>query len=368
MRQASREGIELIKRFEGLELQAYQDVAGIWTIGYGHTGPEVGPGMRISEGDAERLLIDDLVRFEQGVSAAVRAVVTQSQFDALVSLSYNIGVAAFSRSTAVRRLNKGDYDGAAEAITWWNKATVNGRKVPIPGLTRRRAAEAALFLSDVDDALPGGATAGVRIEEGSPRRSNPLNSRTVGGATTAGAAGAAGVGSAVLRDRDEPGGPVVVAGDADAITGAPAPDAAPGEVADAGPPPASVTGRPVVPAEGCVDPVSGQYLRPGDKLPGDPAPDGPIDGDAAPGAIEAATCEEAVVAQGDEGEAENVLAQDRSLAEASTVATTEQPLPPPSQRKDDVADAVGIGAGALAVLSAIYVVAARVDDWLNFRR
>ena len=149
MRQVGDRGIALIKRFEGLRTQAYRDIAGVWTIGYGHTGPEVGPGMRLAKGQAEDLLRRDLARFADAVTDAVRVPVTQGQFDALVSLSYNIGVSAFRRSTALRRLNASDFAGAAEAMTWWNKATIDGRKQPVRGLTRRRAAEAAFFLQDV---------------------------------------------------------------------------------------------------------------------------------------------------------------------------------------------------------------------------
>ena len=355
MRQVSREGIELIKRFEGLELQSYQDVAGIWTIGYGHTGPEVGPGMVITEAQAEALLIEDLERFERGVSSAVQVRITQTQFDALVSLAYNIGVAGFSRSTAVKRLNKGDFEGAAEAITWWNKATINGRKQPVLGLTRRRAAEAALFLQDVDEGVHGGH-AGLKIEEASPRRKNPMNSRTVGGATTAGAGGAVAAGAAAVNGRDgtadaggesglEDGGPVIVDGDVDQDG---APDIETDAEADGtqtadGAGTASGTG-------GCFDRESGEYLTPPEAEAGRPlSPGGPIEADAAPEALEEVDppyCDE--------------------LEGTEAVVVQNEPTPEPTDR--DVTDAVGIGAGALAVLAAIYTIAARIDDWRKFRR
>ena len=145
----SQVGVDLIKHFEGLELEAYQDVAGVWTIGYGYTGPEIKAGMSITEHEAEALFREDLMRFEQGVSDLVIGDISQNQFDALISLSYNIGLNAFKNSTALKRLNAGDVEGAAEAITWWNKATVNGVKREVLGLTRRRAAESALFLKDL---------------------------------------------------------------------------------------------------------------------------------------------------------------------------------------------------------------------------
>ena len=370
MRQVSREGVELIKRFEGLELQSYQDVAGIWTVGYGHTGPEVGPGMVITEGQAEALLIEDLERFERGVSSAVTAPITQTQFDALVSLAYNIGVSGFSRSTAVKRLNKGDVEGAAEAITWWNKATINGRKQPVLGLTRRRAAEAALFLQDTGEGVQGGHT-GLRIEEASPRRRNPMNSRTVGGATTAGAGGAVAAGAAAVNGRggsgDAADGPVIVEGEVgepdEAASDAPGgenaaqtadaggEDAA--QAADAGGENAAQAADETADAGGtggCFDRESGEYLTPPEAEAGEPlSPGGPIEADAAPEALEAVDppfCDE--------------------LEGTEAVVVQNEPAPEPTER--DVTDAVGIGAGALAVLAALYTIAARIDDWAKFRR
>ena len=359
MRQVSREGIELIKRFEGLELQSYQDVAGIWTVGYGHTGPEVGPGMVITEGQAEALLIEDLERFERGVSSAVTAPITQTQFDALVSLAYNIGVSGFSRSTAVKRLNKGDVEGAAEAITWWNKATINGRKQPVLGLTRRRAAEAALFLQDTGEGVQGGHT-GLRIEEASPRRKNPMNSRTVGGATTAGAGGAVAAGAAAVNGRDGTDGgddaaegPTIVEGDVDAPGEAPVGEGGEGgaEVADASEAsPGTQGGGATEGTGGCFDRDSGEYLTPPEAEAGRPlSPGGPIEADAAPEALEEVDppyCDE--------------------LEGTAAVVVQNEPATEPTDR--DVTDAVGIGAGALAVLAALYTIAARIDDWAKFRR
>ena len=341
MRQVSQEGIALIKRFEGLETQSYRDVAGIWTIGYGHTGPEVGPGMRISEAQAEDLLQRDLQRFEDGVAEAVTVPITQSQFDALVSLSYNIGVGAFRRSTALKRLNKGDFEGAADAITWWNKATINGRKQPVLGLTRRRAAEAALFLQDVQDGEV--RVAGSSVEENSPRRRNPMNSRTVGGATTAGTAGAVGAGSVIVGDR-APGVQDGEVPDDVVVRDAGTDD---GGTDDGGTQVAGARGG----TGGCLDADSGEYLTPPEAEAGQPlSPGGPIDADAAPAALEAVdppTCDEV------------------QLAEAGEA--TEVPAPPPPNERE-TADAVGIGAGALAVLAAIYTVGARLDDWWHYRR
>lgn len=144
----NREGLELIKRFEGLRLEAYQDVAGIWTIGYGHIRTAK-PGMVITEQEAERLLKEDLRDAERAVSDLVKVKINENEFSALVSLVFNIGRGAFSRSTTLRKLNAGDHKGAADAIELWNKATVSGKKTVVQGLVRRRAAEKALFLKPV---------------------------------------------------------------------------------------------------------------------------------------------------------------------------------------------------------------------------
>ncbi|MGR2664258.1 lysozyme [Chromobacterium haemolyticum] len=138
----SNAGIMLIKSFEGLKLVAYKCPAGIWTIGYGHTGPDVTPGQVITQAQADALLARDLERFEAGVSRLVSVQLNQNQFDALVSFAYNLGLGALQGSTLLRLLNAGDYAGAAAQFPRWNKAS--GKE--LPGLTRRRAAEQALFL------------------------------------------------------------------------------------------------------------------------------------------------------------------------------------------------------------------------------
>ncbi|WP_420170204.1 lysozyme [Enterobacter intestinihominis] len=147
MMQTSEKGIALIKLFEGCKLTAYQDSVGVWTIGYGWTQPVDGKpiraGMTIKQETAERLLKTGLVRYESDVSRLVKVGMTQGQFDALVSFTYNLGARSLSTSTLLRKLNTGDYAGAADEFLRWNKA---GGKV-LNGLTRRREAERALFLS-----------------------------------------------------------------------------------------------------------------------------------------------------------------------------------------------------------------------------
>ncbi|RSA38519.1 lysozyme [Enterobacter hormaechei] len=145
--QTSDKGIALIKQFEGCKLTAYQDSVGVWTIGYGWTQPVDGKpiraGMTIKQETAERLLKTGLVSYESDVSRLVKVGLTQGQFDALVSFTYNLGARSLSTSTLLRKINAGDYAGAADEFLCWNKA---GGKV-LNGLTRRREAERALFLS-----------------------------------------------------------------------------------------------------------------------------------------------------------------------------------------------------------------------------
>ena len=145
--QISDKGIALIKQFEGCKLTAYQDSVGVWTIGYGWTKPVDGKpiraGMTINQETAERLLKTGLVSYESDVSRLVKVGLTQGQFDALVSFTYNLGARSLSTSTLLRKLNAGDYAGASDEFLRWNKA---GGKV-LNGLTRRREAERALFLS-----------------------------------------------------------------------------------------------------------------------------------------------------------------------------------------------------------------------------
>lgn len=135
--------LALIKSSEGLRLKAYRCPAGIATIGYGSTGPHVAMGMTITEPEAETLLREDLERFEKGV-AAVAGEMTPGQFGSMVSLAFNIGLGAFGGSSVLRKHRAGDFAGAADAFRLWNKG---GGRV-LPGLVKRRAAEAALYRGD----------------------------------------------------------------------------------------------------------------------------------------------------------------------------------------------------------------------------
>ncbi len=173
----NKSGIELIKSFEGLELKAYPDIAGVLTIGYGHTGPDVVERMVVTKYEAETLLKKDIARFEKGVAAALfepieKGYIGSNEFSAMVSLAFNIGLDAFRGSTVVRRARKNDDKGAADAFLWWNKATINGKKKVVRGLVRRRKAERALYLtadevtSDAHVEAPGGLRSGCKFLEG----------------------------------------------------------------------------------------------------------------------------------------------------------------------------------------------------------
>lgn len=137
----SREGIALIKHFEGFEPKAYQCSAGVWTVGFGFTDG-VKQGDTITLECAERRLAFELVDYEQAVASLITWPITQNQFDALVSFAFNLGEGALKRSTLRKVVNAGKHDKAEAEFLRWNKA---GGKV-IAGLTRRRQAEANMFL------------------------------------------------------------------------------------------------------------------------------------------------------------------------------------------------------------------------------
>lgn len=139
----SQKGIDLIKSFEGCSLSAYKCPAGVWTIGYGHTGSNVQQGVKITQEQAENLLKQDLAIHCNNVSRLVKVPLNQNQFDALVSFEYNVGYSAFASSTLLKLLNQKKYKESAEQFERWKYA---GKKV-LAGLVRRRQAEKSLFLS-----------------------------------------------------------------------------------------------------------------------------------------------------------------------------------------------------------------------------
>lgn len=147
--------IDLVKAFEGCKLTAYRDPVGVWTIGYGTTaraGLGIIPtgGMTITQAEADQLLADGLNKFADQIRPMINAGLNDNQFGASVSLAYNIGVHAYSTSSALKHINSGDYDRAANSILLFNKA---GGKV-LKGLVRRREAERKLFLTPVFEQAP----------------------------------------------------------------------------------------------------------------------------------------------------------------------------------------------------------------------
>ncbi len=140
--QISEKGLKALKRHEGLSLTAYRCPANIWTIGYGHTRG-VKPGDVITAEQATQFLLEDLAPVYITIESNVKVSLTQGQFDALCSFIFNCGTSAFVRSTLLKKLNAGDYKGAANQFMRWNKAA--GR-VSL-GLDVRRASEKSMFLS-----------------------------------------------------------------------------------------------------------------------------------------------------------------------------------------------------------------------------
>ena len=134
------QGLELIKAFEGCKLTAYLDSVGVATIGYGHT-KGVKMGDTCTQAQADAWLSEDLKDAEECVKAAVTVPMTQHEFDALVSFTFNLGCGNLRKSTLLRLLNNSDHDGAALEFRRWDKA---GGQV-LAGLTRRRDAESRLF-------------------------------------------------------------------------------------------------------------------------------------------------------------------------------------------------------------------------------
>ncbi|HEX3985764.1 MAG TPA: lysozyme [Acidobacteriaceae bacterium] len=135
------EGLALTEQFEGCRLTAYQDQVGVWTIGYGHTGPEVCSGMTITLEQAQGLLAGDVSSAATFVNQAVIVEVNQEEFDALVDFVFNLGAGSFEHSTLLRLLNAGEFAAAAAQFALWDRA---GGAV-VAGLLRRRQAETALF-------------------------------------------------------------------------------------------------------------------------------------------------------------------------------------------------------------------------------
>ena len=139
-------GLDLTVASEGMRLKAYPDPGtggAPWTIGVGHTGPDVYFGLAITEAEAYKLLYEDIQESVDAVKRLVKVALTQDQFNALVDFVFNVGSGNFGKSTLLRLLNAGDFEGAAEQFLVWNKA---GGRV-LPGLVTRRENEKEMFLA-----------------------------------------------------------------------------------------------------------------------------------------------------------------------------------------------------------------------------
>ncbi len=171
------EGLALIKEFEGLRTLAYRDPVGVWTIGYGHTAmagePVVKSGLLVSEAEASEILRRDVEMFSRGVRKALTRAVSDQQFSALVSFAFNVGLGAFAGSSVLRAVNAGEFEAVPRRLSLWSKA--GGRT--LPGLVRRRAAEAALFVS-------GDAQEELRVPE-LPAAKSLVESKTIWAAVAA---------------------------------------------------------------------------------------------------------------------------------------------------------------------------------------
>jgi lysozyme len=139
----SEEGLDKLEDYEGIRFVAYLDTGGVWTIGVGHTGPEVVKGLRASAEQIREWLRVDVEEAEEIVERLVKVPLNQNQFDALVSFVFNIGEGQFASSTLLKKLNAGDYEGAAGQFKRW--VFDNGKQQP--GLVKRRSSEEATFLA-----------------------------------------------------------------------------------------------------------------------------------------------------------------------------------------------------------------------------
>lgn len=156
--QMTNEGLALIKRFEGFRGGAYRDPVGVWTVGYGHTSmagpPSVSEGLQVSRAEADAILRRDVENFARDVTASLSVALAPAQFSALVSFAYNVGIGNFRSSSVLKAVNAADFAAVPRRLQLWTKA---GGRI-LPGLIKRRAAEAELFLSAAaDDAVAPGA-------------------------------------------------------------------------------------------------------------------------------------------------------------------------------------------------------------------
>lgn len=153
MRKINQKSLDCIKKSEGLRLKAYRDIGGVITIGYGHTnaagGRKIAANTRITEEEAEAILMEDLTIYEECVEKHVKVPLTDNQFGALVSFCYNVGVDNFVKSRLLKRLNAGFYETVPPELQRWNKVKGNTSK----GLINRRERESDLWGENEEDTM-----------------------------------------------------------------------------------------------------------------------------------------------------------------------------------------------------------------------
>lgn len=156
IKEISKNGVALIKNFEGFSATKYDDGVGVMTIGYGHAIKKTEVFNKpISMQEAEAILVKDLAAVDAAISKWVTVPLNQNQYDAISSFVFNLGAGNFAGSTLLKKLNAKDYEGASKEFIRWNKGRVKGVLVEMPGLTRRRLAEQKLFTTgpEVQDPL-----------------------------------------------------------------------------------------------------------------------------------------------------------------------------------------------------------------------
>lgn len=196
----SQAGKDLIISFEGIRLQAYKCPAGVWTIGVGSTQPPVTPGEEITKKEAMDRFDHDLSKFEKAVDRLVTVPLTQNQFDALVSFTFNVGEGALTKSTLLKKLNAGNYDAVPAELMKWTK----GGGKELPGLVRRRRAECAMWRGVEERGKPD--TDESRIEPDAPKpKKTMVKSKEGNAAILTGGAAAVSAASDVSRQVKETG-------------------------------------------------------------------------------------------------------------------------------------------------------------------
>lgn len=173
-RRLGRELFELLRRFEGWSGKAYRCPAGVWTIGYGHTSkagpPPVKPGDTVSREGAELILRADAERMAEEVARLVKVPLTTAQFSALVSFAFNVGIGNFRGSSVLAAVNRGDFDAVPRRLMLWVKADGH----TLPGLVKRRAAEAELFAGHGSDEIPRNPDVLSPSQGKAPRQSSTI--------------------------------------------------------------------------------------------------------------------------------------------------------------------------------------------------